>query len=88
MTRIHILAAFKLFDRVVSTMRYRGLAVTSRDDVIDRRLPYWRYFFPTEDVMVLPCDFTVVCHDSRTRKSIRQSFVNFQANLNEAIEGK
>jgi hypothetical protein len=23
----------------------RGLAVTSRDDVIDRRPPYWRYFF-------------------------------------------
>jgi hypothetical protein len=24
---------------------YRGLAVTSRDDVIDGRPPYWRYFF-------------------------------------------
>jgi hypothetical protein len=24
---------------------YRGLAVTSHDDVIDRRPPYWRYFF-------------------------------------------
>jgi hypothetical protein len=25
---------------------YKGLAVTSRDDVIDGRPPYWRYFFP------------------------------------------
>jgi hypothetical protein len=24
--------------------RWRGLAVTSRDDVIDGRPPYWRYF--------------------------------------------
>jgi hypothetical protein len=36
-----------------------------------------------EDVMVLPCDFTAVCHDSKTKKSIRQSFFNFQENLNE-----
>jgi hypothetical protein len=36
-----------------------------------------------EDVMVLPCDFTAVCHDSKTKKSTRQSFVNFQENLNE-----
>jgi hypothetical protein len=26
-------------------MRHRGLAVTSRDDVIDGRPPYWRYFY-------------------------------------------
>jgi hypothetical protein len=24
---------------------YKGLAVTSRNDVIDGRPPYWRYFF-------------------------------------------
>jgi hypothetical protein len=36
-----------------------------------------------EDVMVLPCDFTVVCHDSKTKKSNRQSFFNFQENLDE-----
>jgi hypothetical protein len=28
-----------------ATPVYRGLAVTSRDDVIDGRPPYWRYFF-------------------------------------------
>jgi Fic family protein len=32
---------------------YRGLAVTSRDDVIDGRPPYWRYFFrATRDVLM------------------------------------
>jgi hypothetical protein len=36
-----------------------------------------------EDVMVLLCDFTAVCHDSKTKKSTRQSFFNFQENLNE-----
>jgi hypothetical protein len=36
-----------------------------------------------EDVMVLPCDFTAVCHNSKAKTSIRQSFVNFQPNLNE-----
>jgi hypothetical protein len=59
---------------------HRGLAVTSRDNVIDGRPPYWRYFFraapdvlmeswqTAEDVMVLPCDFTAVCHDSKKKK--------------------
>jgi hypothetical protein len=37
-----------------------------------------------EDVMVLPCDFTAVCHDSKTKKSIQQNFFNFQENLNES----
>jgi hypothetical protein len=32
-----------------------------------------------EDVMVLPCDFTTVCHDSKTKKSTQQSF--FKATL-------
>jgi hypothetical protein len=32
-----------------------------------------------EDVMVLPCDFTAVCHDSKTKKFL----YNFQENLNE-----
>jgi hypothetical protein len=27
---------------------------------------------------------TAVCHDSKTKKSTRQSFFNFQENLNEA----
>jgi hypothetical protein len=36
-----------------------------------------------EDVMVLPCDFTAVCHDSKTNKSTQQRFFNFQENLNE-----
>jgi hypothetical protein len=40
----------------------------------------------TKDVMVLPCDFTAVCHDSKKKKSTRQSFFNFQENLNN--EGK
>jgi hypothetical protein len=29
----------------IKKVYYRGLAVTSRDDVIDERPPYWRYFF-------------------------------------------
>jgi hypothetical protein len=33
-----------------------------------------------EDV---PCDFTAVCHDSKTKKSTGQSFFNFQENLTE-----
>jgi hypothetical protein len=33
-----------------------------------------------EYVMVLPCDFTAICHDSKTN---RQSFFNFQEILNE-----
>jgi hypothetical protein len=32
--------------------------------------------------MVLPCDFTAVCHYSKTKKSTGQSFFNFQENLN------
>jgi hypothetical protein len=36
-----------------------------------------------EDVMVLPCDFTAVCHDSKRKKSTRQSVFNFQEDLNE-----
>jgi hypothetical protein len=31
-----------------------------------------------EDVMVLPCDFTAVCPDSKTKKFNRQSYLNFQ----------
>jgi hypothetical protein len=32
---------------------YRGLAVTSRDDVIDGCPPYWRYFFhAAQDVLI------------------------------------
>jgi hypothetical protein len=27
--------------------------------------------------------FSAVCHDSKTKKSTRQSFFNFQENLNE-----
>jgi hypothetical protein len=34
------------------------------------------------EVMVLPCDVTAVCHDSKTKKLNRQSFFNFQENLN------
>jgi hypothetical protein len=47
------------------------------------------YFFvfetwqTAEDVMVLPCDFTAVCHDSKTKTSNQQTFFNFQQNLNE-----
>jgi hypothetical protein len=32
---------------------YRGLAVTSRDDVIDGRPPYWRYFFRAARVVLI-----------------------------------
>jgi hypothetical protein len=35
------------------------------------------------DLMVLHWDFTAVYHDSKTKKSNRQSFFNFQENLNE-----
>jgi hypothetical protein len=46
---------------------------------------FWVSYITAEDVMVLPCDFdfTAVCHDSNTKESTRQSFFNFQENLNE-----
>jgi hypothetical protein len=40
------------------------------------------------DVMVLPCDFTAVCHDSKTNKSTRQSFFNFQENTFQILMSK
>jgi hypothetical protein len=36
-----------------------------------------------EEVMVLPCNFNAVCHDSKTKKTTRQTFFNFQKNHNE-----
>jgi hypothetical protein len=42
-------------------LHHRGLAVTSRDDVIDGRPPLLEVFF---------CDFTAVCHNSKTKSLI------------------
>jgi hypothetical protein len=39
-----------------------------------------------EDVMVLSCDFTAVCHDTKTKTSTRQTFFNFQENLKKVNE--
>jgi hypothetical protein len=37
----------------INPTAYSGLAVTSRDDVIDVRPPYWRYFFrAARDILI------------------------------------
>jgi hypothetical protein len=49
---IHAFSEWTLATDILSPY-YKGLAVTSRDDVIDGRPPHWRYFFSRRaDVLI------------------------------------